>query len=217
MKKLTKFLSLIIFKIYTVAILLIIAMAATFSTCKKGGLGCANTVYNFQINETIFPDKDSVHIGDTLFLKVLTSSTLNDLQTGQKIDYSNTSNLGNVVTILKFINNQTPGAINDFNLAILEGNKVGSIDPASEEEFSFTEQNGNYTFLLTVVPKDTGRYVITIGDAANVYRKNDKCTKANFNINFQQTNQHFYLLNEWRPDLTLDDNGKRHVYYFKVY
>lgn len=68
-----------------------------------------------------------------------------------------------------------------------------------------------------MIPKDTGRYVITISDAVNVYRKNDKCTKASFSINFSQTNQHFYLLNEWRPDLILDDNGKRHVYYFKVY
>ena len=204
-------------KIYTIAILLLIAMATTFSTCKKGGLGCANTVYNFQIGETITPDKDSIHIGDTLFLKVLTSSTLNDLHSGQLIDYSNTSNLGNVATILKFTNSQTPGAINDFNLTILEGAKVGSIDPASEQEFSFAESYGNYYFLLSIVPKDTGRYVITIGDAANVYRKNDKCTKANFSIDFAQTSQHFYLLNEWRPDLTLDDNGKRHVYYFKVY
>ena len=199
------------------AILVFISMTATFSTCKKGGLGCANTVYNFQIPETITPDNDSVHIGDTLFLKVLTSSNISDLQTGRIIDYSNTSNLGNVVTILKFINNQTPGAISDFNLTILNGTKVGSIDPTSEQEFSFAERNGNYNFLLSIVPKDTGRYVITIGDAANVYRKNDKCVKANFMINFEQTNQHFYLLREWRPDLILDENGKRHVYYFKVY
>ena len=204
-------------KFYTVAILFFIGMATTFSTCKKGGLGCANTVYNFQIGETLTPDKDSVLIGDTLFLNVHTSSTLNDLQTGHLIDYSNTSNLGNVVTILKFTNSQTPGAINDFDLTILNGKKVGSIDPTSEEEFTFDEKNGNYYFLLSIVPKDIGRYVITIGDAANVYRKNDKCTKANFNIDFEETNQHFYLLNIWRPDLTLDDNGKRHVYYFKVY
>ncbi|MGH2565695.1 MAG: hypothetical protein ACRDE5_14360, partial [Ginsengibacter sp.] len=146
-------------KIFTVAILLIIAMATTFSTCKKGGLGCANTVYNFQIGESMSPDKDSVHIGDTLFLKVFTSSTLNELQTGQLVDYSNTSNLGNVVTILRFINNQTPGAINDFSLTTLEGTKVGSIDPTSEQEFSFSESNDNYNFLLSIVPKDTGRYV----------------------------------------------------------
>ncbi|MEO8853370.1 MAG: hypothetical protein ABI359_06305 [Ginsengibacter sp.] len=204
-------------KIYTIAILLLIAIATTFSTCKKGGLGCANTVYNFQIGETLFPDKDSIHVGDTLFLKVDASSMIRDLQSGRTIDYSNTSNLGNVITILKFSGKETPGAIKDFSLSILKGSKVGSIDEASEEEVSFSEQNSHYMFLISAIPKDTGRYVITIGDAANVYRTNDKCTKASFAINFSETDQHFYLLNKWRPDLTLDDNGKRHVYYFKVY
>ena len=197
--------------------LLLIAMATTFSTCKKGGLGCANAVYDFQIGETITPDKDSVHIGDTIFLKVLTSSTLSDLHSGQLIDYSNTSNLGNVVTILKFTNSQTRGAINDFDLTFIKGREVKAIDPLSQKDVLFNEEDGFYKFNLSFIPKDTGRYVLTIGDAANVYRKNDKCTKANFNIDFEGTNQHFYLLNIWRPDLTLDDNGKRHVYYFKVY
>lgn len=204
-------------KSLAIAILLIIGMASTFSTCKKGGLGCTNAIYNLQIDEMAFPDKDSIHVGDTLFLKVNTSTMITDLQSGKTIDYSNASNLGNVVTILKFSGNMTPGAIHEFNLSLLNGTKVGSVDQTSEEEFLFSEQNGQYLFLLSIIPKDTGRYVITIGDAANVYRKNDECTKANFAINFSQTNQHFYLLNKWRPDLTLDDNGKRHVYYFKVY
>jgi hypothetical protein len=204
-------------KIYALSVLLVIGFTTTFSTCKKGGLGCANTVYNFQIPETLFPDKDSIRVDDTLYLKVDASSMVTDLQSGNLIDYSNTSNLGNVITILKFSGNETLGAINDFNLNILNGSKVGAIDQASEEEVLFSEKNNNYMFLISAIPKDTGRYVITIGDAANVYRKNDQCTKANFAINFSQTDQHFYLLNKWRPDLTLDNNGKRHVYYFKVY
>lgn len=205
-------------KIYTVAILLITAMTSTFSTCKKGGLGCANTVYTFQIGERIAPDKDSINIGDTIFLKVSASTSQPDLQTGSTINYRNASNLGNVITFLKFLpSNQSAGAVNNFNLSIMKGSHVNSIDPLSQLEVLFYEANGYYSFDLAIVPKDTGRYVITIGDAANVYRTNDKCTKASFVINFENTNQHFYLLNLWRPDLILDDQGKKKVYYFKVY
>ncbi len=206
-------------KSYLLPISLAIGILTIFSkcTCTKEILGCANTVYNFKIPETINPDKDSVRIGDTLFLQVLASSTVTDLQTGQTIDYSGTANLGNVVTILRFNADSTAGAINNFYLDILSGLKVGSIDPTSEIEVTFVEKNGDYNFKLSIVPKDTGRYVITIGDAANVYRKDDKCTKANFAISFEQTNQHVYLLNKWRPDLLLDSNGQKHVYYFKVY
>ena len=80
-------------KTFTVVILLIIAMASIFSTCKKGGLGCASAVYNFQIGENIGPDSDSIKINDTIFLKVNASTKLNDLQTGILVNYSNTSNL----------------------------------------------------------------------------------------------------------------------------
>ncbi len=88
----------------------------------------------------------------------------------------------------------TTGAINNFNLILLKGSEVNAVDPLSQKDVLFEENSGYYIFRLTIIAKDTGRYVITIGDAANVYRKNDNCTKANFLINFAQTNQHFYLL-----------------------
>ncbi len=65
-------------KIYTVAILLLIAITTTFSTCKKGGLGCANATYSFRMEENISPDKDSIKTGDTIFLNVNTLSSLKD-------------------------------------------------------------------------------------------------------------------------------------------
>ncbi|MEO5907689.1 MAG: hypothetical protein ABIR50_03730 [Ginsengibacter sp.] len=205
-------------KIFTAAILLIIAMASIFSTCKKGGLGCANTVYNFQIFENVTPDKDSIHIKDTIFLKVNAPNQLSDLESGSKIDYSNASNLGNVVTLLRFLPaNTVQGGMNNFKLILLKGTEVNAVDPLSQKDFLFAEENGYYKFNLAIIPKDTGKYVLTIGNAANVFRRNDPCSKAGFSINFEATDQHFYLLNLWRPDLILDDQGKTKVYYFKVY
>lgn len=205
-------------KYFSISLIFVIAMTSIFSTCKKGGLGCANTIYSFQIGESISPDKDSIRVGDTIFLNVNTPAKLNDIQSGSLIDYSNANNLGNVVTMLRFIpGNVFQGAINNFNLLTLKGSKVNSVDPLSQQEVLFGEENGNYKFSLAIIPKDTGRYVLTISNAANVYRKNDNCTKASFTINFESTNQHFYLLNLWRPDLILDDSGKKKVYYFKVY
>lgn len=193
-------------------------MASIFGTCKKGGLGCADTVYSFQISENVTPDKDSIQIGDTIFLNVNVPTKLNDLQSGNLVDYSNAGNLGNVVSLLRFLPaNEYRGAISNFNLIILKGTEVNSIDPLSQKDVLFGEENGFYKFSMAVIPKDTGRYVLTIGNAANVYRKNDKCTKASFTIDFQSTNQHFYFLQLWRPDLILDEKGKKKVYYFKVY
>jgi len=205
-------------KTFCIALILFIGFCSIYGTCKKGVLGCANTVYSFRINETIFPDRDSIRVGDTIYLNVNASTKLIDLQRNDTVQYDNTSNLGNVVTILKFLpDNKDGGAIQNFNLIVIKGTKVETIHPLSQQEVGFVEENGNYKFKMAIVAKDTGRYVITISNAANVYRKNDYCTKASFTINIDSTNQHFYLLNLWSPSDTLDEEGKKRVYYFKVY
>lgn len=205
-------------KINWIVVFFGISTIIIFNSCGKNGIGCANTTYNFQIGENVVSSKDSIRIGDTIYLKVNTSTKLTDLQFGNVIDYSNATNLGNVIGLLRFLPaRKEAGAINNFQLIMLKGSKVNSIDPSTNQEVLFGEENGNYKFSMAVIPKDTGRYVLTISNAANVYRKNDKCTKANFFIDFQGINQHFYLLQLWRPDLTLDESGKKKVYYFKVY
>ncbi|MEX8546059.1 MAG: hypothetical protein V5804_00530 [Mucilaginibacter sp.] len=204
-------------KIYLIVVLGI-GTTIIFNSCGKNGLGCANTTYNFQIGENVTPSKDSIRISDTMYLNVNTLTKLKDLQSGNIVDYSNAGNLGNVVSLLRFLpSKKEVGAIINFQLIMLKGSKVNSIDPSTNQEVLFKEENGYYKFNMAIIPKDTGRYVITISNAANVYRKNDKCTKANFLIDFQSTDQHYNLFNLWRPDLTLDESGKKKVYYFKVY
>lgn len=188
------------------------------NSCGEKGLGCADTTYNFQIGESVNPDKDSIRVGDTLYLKVNTLTKLKDLQSGNVVDYSNVGNLGNVITILRILPAKKDiGAISNFHLLMLKGQKGYSIDPSSQQVVLFGEESGYYVFNMAIVPKDTGRYVLNISNAANVYKKNDPCTKAGFTIDFRATDQHFYLLSSWRPDLTLDEAGKKKVYYFKVY
>ncbi len=205
-------------KIYTVALLLIIAVATIFSTCKKGGPGCANNNYSFQTGINLSPDKDSIRIGDTLWINLNTSSRFTDIPTGNLVDYSGATNFGNVIYFIKFLNGkQSVGAIDHFDFLLLKGNYTSIVDPLQEKDFLFTEENGTYVFKLAIIPKDTGRYVINISSSAGVIRRNDKCTQASIGINIVGTNQHFYFVQQWDPSAILDDFGKKHVYYFKVY
>ena len=79
-------------------------------------------------------------------------------------------------------------------------------------EFQFVQQNDRYLFKLGIIPKEVGVFGVGFSNAANVYRKNDACTKANFTINFKGTNQHYYLNPNFQggPPPTGGD------YYFKV-
>jgi len=46
-----------------------------------------------------------------------------------------------------------------------------------------------------------------VSNASNVYKNNDKCTKANFEINFKNTNQHLLLNQISFPDYHLTEGG----------
>lgn len=200
-------------KINVSSVLFTLLIVLFFNNCGKD---CVNTTYRFSIDESINPDKALIYVGDTIFLNVNANTTLKDLSSGVSIDYSKAQNLGNVVSLLKFLPaNKSQGAIGDFNLIVQKGSKVNSIDPTTNQEVLFNQEDNFYKFKMAIIPKDTGRYVLTISNAANVYRKND-CTKAGFEISFNMTDQHFNLLKLWRPDLTLDEINKSKVYYFQV-
>ena len=72
-----------------------------------------------------------------------------------------------------------------------------------------------YVFKLGIVPQQSGIFGIGFSNANNVYRKSDKCTKANFQIILENTRHHYYLnpnINRSNFD-TAKPNGS---YYFKV-
>jgi hypothetical protein len=52
-----------------------------------------------------------------------------------------------------------------------------------------------------------------VGNAANVYREGN-CSKANFSINFKNTNQHLYFNEVSFPGVILPPGGG--IYLFKV-
>ncbi len=175
-----------------IILLLLLGIASIGSQCKKR-FGCAETVYNFEIGVKAFPDNDSINIGDTIWLEINTPDTLRDQHTNELINYSGVENLGSGISLNKLgANNQfiIPAA-DSFDYILIRGNEVRKTDLL--REYLFIEQNGNYLFQLGIIPKKKGTFGLIFSNAANVYRKSDACTKANFTINFIQTDQHYYL------------------------
>ena len=204
------------------AILIFISMTATFSTCKKGGLGCANTVYNFKININAHPNLDSVHIGDTIWFEINASNNLIDINSNSAVDFSGAANLGTAISFVKFTGGSIsdPGAVfsaNDFTFFLETGQQVNNPFVEGIREYLFLEKNNFFKFKLGIIPKQNGIYSIGISNAANVYRKSEKCTKAYFEIDFANTNQHLYFLQNNRPGYVIEGTELTHLYCFKVY
>ena len=203
-------------KFLTLSVVAVIAVTSTFSTCKKGRLACANTVYSFQMDIEAYPDIDSMRIGDTLWFEVNSPTTFQEIITDRMIDYSGAENLGTAIGFGQFSNDSIIVAANSFDYKLIQGTQVSNPRVDQIREYLFIQNNNSYVFKLGVVPKYKGTFSIGVSNAANVYRKSDNCTKASFTIMFKDTKQHYYL-NPYISSSNIDTLKPSGSYYFKVY
>ena len=68
---------------------------------------CIEANYSFAGTIQIFPDDSIIHTGDTLWLKSSFPTSLNDISSGELIDYSNATNIQSTLSIAKLVNGDT--------------------------------------------------------------------------------------------------------------
>lgn len=191
------------------------ALFSIYATCNKR-LDCANTMYSFQFDIKAYPNEDSILLGDTVWVEIDEPTTLKDAFSGNMIDYGSAANLGTVISFQAYssLTGQfTVNAANKFDFMISKGKRVSSMDENVDREYLFNEENQHYVFRLGIIAKEKGVFRFLISNAANVYRINDRCTKAAFAMYFKNINQHYYL-NPNFPGGPVAPGGD---YYFKVY
>jgi hypothetical protein len=175
-----------------VVILIVVSLAFQECDCTKGG--CFDEEFSFEIYAKAFPDRDSILVNDTIWFEINESASLKDFTSNRIVNFSNASNLGSAIGFDELLgNSQRKDAVSDFSFVLILGTEINSINPARFKEYIFTEVSGRYIFQLGIIPKRTGIFRMGFSDAANVYRKDDNCTKAYFKIYFKETNQHLYF------------------------
>jgi len=205
----------------TIAYCFIISYFSIWASCNKN-FDCRGTVYSFKAFYKAYPDKDSIRINDTIWIELNTPTQLKDLMSNRMIDYSGAGNFGTVISFVEVIGGDllNPGVIpaaNNFENIIIKGTAVQPIDQKQLREFLFAEENRMYLFKVGIVPKKTGLFMISTGNASNVFQKSDRCRKSNFKLTFKDTDQHLYLYEQKRPGYVLTDSDREHLYAFKVY
>jgi hypothetical protein len=202
------------------AIGIFISMVSSTCKCRTG---CADLQYAFDINCRAYPDNDSFELGDTIWVEINAPTHLQDKVSGKNIDYGGAVNLGTAIDFLEIKAGtvSTPGSIpaaHNFDYYLVEGNLVTKNTYHERvKEFTFVKMSGHYSFKAGFIPQKKGEFIIAPGNAANVYRENDKCTKASFSITFKDTDQHLYLYEQSRPGYTPSVYERTHMYCFKVY
>lgn len=180
-------------KFYIVVVVL--SITTIYTTCHKPLLGCESS-YSFILNAKVYPDKDTIAIGDTIWVEVNSSDTFTDLISNTQVKFDNAENLATAMGFSKLINTnpiQLGDAVNDFQFNLLIGQEMVSAMPQRVKNYLVSYNSGSYKFKLAVIPKNTGTYRFNLGNAANVSRRGEPCPKANFNTQLVQTNQHYYL------------------------
>ena len=205
---------MVINKTKIVATIIVATIALSACNGCKNDICSGATTYYFQASAKAYPDKDSIQIGDTIWLEINCPTSFTDISSGQTIDYSEAANFGSAIGVGQlFGQDSVVPAANEFNYQLAEGNTVVNANVNQIREYRFVQTNNSYLFKLAVMPKEKGFFGISFSPSVNVYRNSDKCTKANFNIEFKNTNQHFYLNENLQGD-TASSVGS---YYFKVY
>lgn len=183
---------------------------------------CIEANYSFVVHAHITHDIDSINMGDTIYLISSFPTTLIDQNTHAKVEYSGATNIGTTLGVLQLSTKDSLGkdAVFDFNYFSLNGrvyNDRNISSPDGVQQLIYEEVNGNYELKIGLIPKTKGTYVFVIGNGISTGRNNSRsCEKANFNITFENTKQHIYLLYNWNPNAQFYGDGQSRVYYFTV-
>jgi hypothetical protein len=76
----------------------LITFAIGFGGCGKN---CKEAKYQFSMEESFSPEKDSIRVGDTLWVSASHSTTFTDAFSKAQVDFSN-SNIASTIRILNF-------------------------------------------------------------------------------------------------------------------
>lgn len=181
---------------------------------------CTRHYYSFSIDTTLlYPLKDSIAVGDTIYFLSRTSTHLKDLSTGQSIDYSKSVNFGTAIgaTELSMPNTQR-GAVDDFKWIPIRGkvftdNSIPSSDVVKQGIFA--EENGQYILAFAIVPTRRGIFSLSVADMPDVVKD---CDHAGITMKLTTTDNHLHYLKETYygggPIASIDST---HIYCFKVY
>lgn len=131
------------------------------NSCGKNGLGCINTTYNFQIGVKAYPNRDSIRVGDTVWLEINAPISLTDISSNTVVNYSGATNLGSAIGFIKLIGkNNAIGAANMFNYYLVKGININNPNTENTREYKFTENDNRYTFKLGIISKEKGAFKI---------------------------------------------------------
>jgi hypothetical protein len=186
--------------------LLLLCIIIFIGGCTKP---CHEPDHNFSVFESFTPEKDSMQIGDTLYLNWEILKMQMDKNTGTLINFSNLGNLGDhliISDINKFYDVKRDAA-DSFSFINIYG-KIYS-DDYGAKQLQFMETDSSYRLKVGLILLKAGLYVFTIPDATGINRNGHiKCGIGNYEVLNANMNKHLYLFENLSGPLSTYDRNR---------
>lgn len=181
---------------------------------------CPDAVYSFEVTATYSPEKDSIQVGDTLYLTSSFPTKLPAGNSNQLIDYSNAVIGGNVFfDEIPMDKSSLKSAVNSFLIFSTKGQIYTDTSVPSPERIKQTryQQTGTtYELLFGFVPRKKGLFCLTLSSGYSTGKPNDGCDSAGFSISLTNTDQHLHYLTDI-SGIAVSPYVAKGAYCFKVY
>src|SRR5690348_14647177 len=148
-------------RIFTLFAIVVAAITFIFGACGKILPSACNQSFAYTINAKVYPDKDTVSVGDTIFAEVNFPTTLTDSSSGEIAHLSGASGVATDMGFVKLVSDSPivlDDAVADFDFILIAGKELKSPMPQRIKLYSFEESSGQFHFKLSIVAKDTGTF-----------------------------------------------------------
>jgi hypothetical protein len=187
-------------------------------TCNRE---CIDNSFGFVVQVNVTPNKDSLNIGDTLWLESVTPSTMVDLNSNKEIIFDHASNLGGGMRVGELLAaNNMADAVNNFDFVISKGDASNvEREPNRSKSFKYLEEKGLYELKIGIVCRKKGIYGLFLSAASNVYSpRYGSCGRATIYLKFKNANKHIqYLQDTYYSGYVIPDAVIESSYCFRVF
>ncbi len=202
-------------KYLRMALIVLLPFSLLLAGCPRT---CVEAVYSFSINASFLPERDSIRLGDTLYLTSSIPIQLRDVTSGDLVNYQNAKIAGNLGIGKLSSGVKTPiEAVDQFKYVSVQGqiyNDLSIPSPKGVQQTLYSQKANTYELTVGLIPLNEGVYVLGVGFPVGIRGGHD-CEKAGFSLKVTNGNRHldFYEKVTGQPSNGIDyGNG----YYFKV-
>ena len=175
---------------------------------------CVGPLYKFQTSLEITPSRDTIRVGDTIWLKSTFSKHLKDEHSGQMVDFRNAK----ITFPFQFselnktdiMSEKMKDARHKFYIHAIDG-KTTSNEKTAEQYVEVIDLHDQYRYQLVVIPKAPGVFCIEAAHAGNgeISQKVKKCGMGEVYQDMIVTDRHLYLFDAFNipPSTSSTDSG----------